>query len=100
MVKFALDGIVSFSIKPLRLSILLGFTSSFLSLGGILYALVMWAIGEPVVGWTLMFIAIMFFSGVQLISLGVIGEYTGRTYEATKNRPLYIIDEMKGFSEK
>lgn len=100
MVKFAVDGILSFSIKPLRLSTLLGFTSSFLSLGGILYALVMWAIGAPVVGWTLMFIAIMFFSGVQLISLGVIGEYIGRTYAATKNRPLYIIDEMRGFSEK
>lgn len=100
MVKFAVDGILSFSIKPLRLSTLLGFTSSFLSLGGILYALVMWAIGAPVVGWTLMFIAIMFFSGVQLISLGVIGEYIGRTYAASKNRPLYIIDEMKGFSEK
>ena len=100
MVKFAIDGILSFSIKPLRLSALLGFTSSFLSLGGILYALVMWAIGTRVVGWTLMFIAIMFFSGVQLISLGVIGEYIGRTYAATKNRPLYIIDEMRGFGEK
>ncbi len=100
MVKFGIDGILSFSIKPLRLSTLIGFASSLLSLGGILYALVMWSIGAPVVGWTLMFIAIMFFSGVQLISLGVIGEYIGRSYAETKNRPLYIIDKMRGFNEE
>jgi len=100
MVKLAVDGILSFSIKPLRLSMMLGFASSLLSLGGILYALIMWIIGTPVVGWTLMFIAIMFFSSVQLISLGVIGEYIGRSYAAIKNRPLYIIDKKKGFDEQ
>jgi dolichol-phosphate mannosyltransferase len=97
MAKFATDGILSFSIKPLRLSTLLGFISSLLSFVGVIYALIMWIIGSPVLGWTLMFIAIMFFSGVQLISLGVIGEYVGRSYAESKNRPLYIIDEKKGF---
>jgi len=97
MVKFATDGILSFSIKPLRLSTLLGFVSSLFSFLGVIYALVMWIIGSPVLGWTLMFIAIMFFSGVQLISLGVIGEYVGRSYAESKNRPLYIIDEKRGF---
>ncbi|MDA7834664.1 glycosyltransferase family 2 protein [Methylophilaceae bacterium] len=97
MVKFSIDAILSFSIKPLRIAMLLGFTSSIVSLGGILYAITKWMIGTPVVGWTLMFIAIMFFSGVQLISLGVIGEYIGRSYSETKNRPLYVIDKKEGF---
>jgi len=97
MVKFAVDGILSFSIKPLRLSTLLGFISSLLSFSGIAYAFIMWVTGVPVRGWTLMFIAIMFFSGVQLISLGVIGEYIGRIHAETKNRPLYIINEKNGF---
>jgi polyisoprenyl-phosphate glycosyltransferase len=100
MVRFGIDGILSFSIKPLRLSMLIGFASSLLSLFGILHALVMWSIGTPVVGWTAMFIAILFFGGVQLISLGVIGEYIGRSYAETKNRPLYIIDKMSGFNEE
>jgi dolichol-phosphate mannosyltransferase len=97
MVKFSIDGILSFSIKPLRLAMLLGFASSIISLGGTAYAITQWIIGTPVVGWTLMFIAIMFFSGVQLISLGVIGEYIGRTYSESKNRPLYIIEKKEGF---
>ncbi len=99
MVKFAVDGVLSFSIKPLRLSTLVGFVSSLLSFSGIAYAFIMWFAGTPVRGWTLMFIAIMFFGGVQLISLGVIGEYIGRTYAETKNRPLYIISEKNGFDE-
>ena len=97
MVKFATDGILSFSIKPLRLSTLLGLVSSLLSFIGIIYALIMWVVGSPVLGWTLMFIAIMFFSGVQLISLGVIGEYMGRSYAESKGRPLYIIEDIRGF---
>ena len=97
MTKLAMDGILSFSIKPLRLATLLGITSSFISLIGIFYALIMWFYGTPVVGWTLMFIAIMFFSGVQLISLGLIGEYMGRSYAESKGRPLYIIEDMQGF---
>jgi dolichol-phosphate mannosyltransferase len=97
MVKFAIDGILSFSIKPLRLSTLLGFVSSLFAFLGIIYALIMWFIGMPILGWTLMFIAIMFFGGVQLISLGIIGEYVGRSYAESKRRPLYVIGEKSGF---
>lgn len=97
MVQLSTDAIFSFSIKPLRLSMLIGFFSSILSFVGILYAITMWFIGAPLVGWTLMFIAIMFFGGIQLIGLGFLGEYIGRSYKEIKNRPLYIISKKKGF---
>ena len=96
MVKFAVDGILSFSIKPLRLSTLFGFVSSLLAFIGMIYALIMWLVGSPVLGWTLMFIAIMFFGGVQLISLGIMGEYIGRSYVESKRRPLYAVREKHG----
>ena len=51
-------------------------------------------IGDPIEGWTLMFIAIMFLGGVQLVSLGIIGEYIGRTYGESKKRPLYVMDDF------
>jgi dolichol-phosphate mannosyltransferase len=100
MVKFAIDGILSFSIKPLRVSTVAGLVSSFFSFLGIIYALIMWMFGTPILGWTLMFIAIMFFGSVQLISLGIIGEYVGRSYAESKNRPLYVIGEKSGFKSK
>lgn len=97
MVRFAVDGILSFSIKPLRLSILLGLISSLFAFVGIVYAIIMWLTGAPVLGWTLMFIAILFFGGVQLIGLGIIGEYVGRSYYESKRRPLYIVRNKSGF---
>lgn len=93
MVGFATDGILSFSIKPLRIATFVGFISSFVAFIAILYAFIMRFIGDPITGWTLMFIAIMFLGGVQLISLGIIGEYIGRIYGETKKRPLYIIEK-------
>ena len=97
MVKFSIDAIFSFSVKPLRLSMLMGFISAILSFAGVVYAIIMWFVGTPLVGWTLMFIAIMFFGGIQLIGLGFLGEYIGRSYKEIKNRPLYIISKKKGF---
>ena len=92
MLGFATDGILSFSIKPLRIATIVGFISSFIAFIAIIYAFIMRFIGDPVTGWTLMFIAIMFLGGVQLISLGIIGEYIGRIYGETKKRPLYIME--------
>jgi polyisoprenyl-phosphate glycosyltransferase len=98
MVRFATDGILSFSQTPLRIAIWMGFTVSALSLLGIAYAVMMRLLTSIwVPGWTLLFIAVLFLGGVQLISLGIIGEYVGRIYGETKRRPLYIAQERLGF---
>ena len=94
MIKFALDGILSFSIKPLRLAANLGFIVSFLSVFLILYALYKRIFtADYVPGWTLLITVIVFLGGVQLLCLGIIGEYVGRIYGESKRRPLYILDE-------
>jgi polyisoprenyl-phosphate glycosyltransferase len=100
MVRFALDGILSFSVRPLRLSTYLGFLSAGLALAAILYALGMRLFTDNwVTGWTALIIAILFFGGMQLISLGIVGEYVGRLYGEAKRRPLYLIRERLGFGE-
>src|SRR5215217_3433577 len=97
MVRFAFDGIVSFSVKPLRLSTLMGFVSAGLALFAILYALAMRLFTQRwVTGWTALIIAILFLGGAQLISLGIIGEYVGRLYGEAKRRPLYLVRETLG----
>lgn len=98
MVRFALDGIISFSVKPLRLSTFLGFLSAGLALVAIIYALGMRLFTQSwVTGWTALIIAILFLGGIQLISLGIIGEYVGRLYGEAKRRPLYLVRETLGF---
>jgi polyisoprenyl-phosphate glycosyltransferase len=98
MAAFATDGILSFSIKPLRLATTMGFLTSGLAILGILYALVLrlWT-SYWVSGWTLLIISVLFLGGVQLICLGIIGEYVGRIYSESKRRPLYVIGEALGF---
>jgi len=97
MVRFAFDGIVSFSVKPLRLSTLMGFICAGLALLAILYALAMRLFTQRwVTGWTALIIAILFLGGAQLISLGIIGEYVGRLYGEAKHRPLYLVRETLG----
>lgn len=98
MVRLATDGILSFSVIPLRLATYLGFAASALALAGIVYALVLRLVTEVwVTGWTLLFIAMLFLGGVQLLVLGVIGEYLGRAYGELKRRPLYFVKEELGF---
>jgi polyisoprenyl-phosphate glycosyltransferase len=97
MVRFAFDGIVSFSVKPLRLSTLIGFVSAGLALLAIVYALALRLFTQRwVTGWTALIIAILFLGGAQLISLGIIGEYVGRLYGEAKRRPLYLVRETLG----
>ena len=94
MLRFAIDGILSFSIKPLRLSTLLGFTSAGLAVLVMLYALVLRLFTHGwVAGWTALIVTVLFLGGAQLISLGIIGEYVGRLYGEAKRRPLYLVRE-------
>jgi glycosyltransferase involved in cell wall biosynthesis len=99
MLAFALDGITSFSIAPIRLVTLLGFLAVILSAlaGG--YALIQEALGHTESGWTSLIISIWFVGGLQLMGIGIIGEYIGKIYREVKRRPRYAI-EVDGFSSR
>ncbi len=98
MLKFAIDGITAFSFLPLQLATYFGFLIS-----GFSFIYIVWAVlqklftDRTVIGWTSVIVAILFIGGVQLITLGVIGEYIGRIYEEVKHRPLYLVAETVGF---
>jgi len=94
MITFALDAITGFSTVPLRASIYLALL--FVGLAGLLviYVLFSWVYLGVVAGWTSMFLGMLIFASVQLFSLGIIGEYLGRVYMQTKQRPLFIIREI------
>lgn len=93
MLNFAWDGITSFSVKPLRIIATLGFVILFISFLIMLYTLIQKAIGNTVDGWAFLNISIWFIGGLQMLSLGIIGEYVGKMYNETKARPRYIISE-------
>lgn len=92
MLAFAIDGITSFSVKPLRLITTVGLVIFVVSMLMLLYTLVRWAAGHTVTGWTSTLASIWMIGGIQLLSLGVIGEYVGKIYNETKRRPRFIID--------
>jgi polyisoprenyl-phosphate glycosyltransferase len=102
MMKFATDGIVSFSILPLRFATWIGFLASGLSVLGIFVVLLERYFGVLglVKGWSSTVIAVLFIGGVQLVCLGIIGEYVGRIYGESKRRPLYVVRERIGFDAK
>ena len=85
MLAFAIDGITSFSVKPIRLISVLGFSIFFISLIALIYSLVVKFLGKTEVGWTSIVISIWMLGGIQLLSLGVIGEYIGKIYNGIKN---------------
>ena len=93
MLNFAFDGITSLSVKPIRLITGLGFFISLASFIGIIWVLLTKLLGATVSGWASMLCAIFFMGGVQLLCLGVIGEYIGKIYNETKQRPRFIISE-------
>ena len=93
MLALAFDGITSLSVKPIRLITSLGVLISFASFLLILYALIAWISGRAVAGWASTLIAVALIGGIQLISLGVIGEYVGKIFLETKRRPRYIVSE-------
>ncbi len=92
MIAFALEGITSLSIKPIRLITVLGLLIFLVSIGMLVYFLVRWLIGATVVGWASVICSVWAIGGLIMLSLGVIGEYIGKTYLETKERPKYIID--------
>jgi dolichol-phosphate mannosyltransferase len=95
MLSFAFDGITSFSSQPLRIASQLGFFFSSLSLV-VMFFLVYYALsGGPglVQGWTSLIVSVLFLGGVQLIAIGLLGEYIGRIYEEVKQRPLYVVKD-------
>jgi dolichol-phosphate mannosyltransferase len=94
MFRFALDAITAFSVKPLMLASLGGVASALLALALGAYSIIAYIRGSTVVGWTSLMTVITFLSSVQLLVLGVIGEYLGRMYEQVKGRPLFIIDQV------
>ena len=94
MLRFAMDGITSFSDKPLQFVTKLGFTISFVSFVIILYAIYShYILDRTITGWTSLIISSMFIGGVQLISIGIIGEYISRINKNVLKRPLYIIEQ-------
>ncbi len=93
MLTLAIDGITSLSIKPIRIITGIGILVAFVSFIGVLYSIVTFFAGKTVPGWASMTCTLCFVSGIQLISLGIIGEYVGKTYMETKQRPRYIISD-------
>lgn len=92
MLSFALDGITSFSVKPLKLISNLGILISVLSIFGLLYALISYFTGNAVAGWTATICSIWLLGGLQMLSLGVVGGYVGKIYNESKQRPRYRIE--------
>ena len=94
MLSFAFDGITSFSVKPLRLILFLGAVIFALSLVMLLWTLIRWIAGATVSGWASLMCSIWMIGGIQLLALGVIGEYIGKVYSETKARPRFIIERV------
>ena len=94
MLSFAFDGITSFSVKPLRLILFLGAVIFALSLIMLLWTLVKWIAGATVSGWASLMCSIWMIGGIQLLALGVIGEYMGKVYSEAKARPRFIIERV------
>jgi dolichol-phosphate mannosyltransferase len=102
MLPFALDAITSFSYFPLQLATILGFIIAAISVVAILAVVIVRLLGpsEPLLGQATTLVAVLFLGSVQLISLGIIGEYLGRIYDEVKGRPLYLIQDSWGLEDK
>lgn len=94
MLAFAFDGITSFSVKPISIITNFGFLVSFISFFALLWCLICKFTGQTVAGWTSILASVWFLGGLQLLSLGIIGEYIGKIYNEVKHRPRYIIEDV------
>ena len=93
MLAFAIDGITSFSVRPLRLISIVGLSFMLVALGVIVYGLAAWLCGRTIQGWTSLLVSLWFIGGAILVALGVIGEYVGKIYAEVKRRPRYFIED-------
>ena len=93
MINFAIDGITSFSVKPLRIIVTLGFVFILISIIAIVYGLISYIDGNAVEGWTSLIVSIWFIGGCILVGLGIVGEYIGKIYTEVKHRPLFTKEE-------
>lgn len=93
MLSFAFDGITSFSIKPIKFITMIGAISVLISLLGLIYTLISYMSYNTIRGWTSLILSIWFLGGLQLMSIGIVGEYIGKIYMETKHRPKYFIEE-------
>lgn len=94
MLSFAIEGITSFSIKPIRMITVLGMFIFSISIILLIYFFVTWLVGHTVAGWTTIVLSVWGIGGLQLLALGVIGEYIGKTYLEVKRRPRYTIESI------
>ena len=94
MLTFAMEGITSLSVKPIRMITGLGFLVFFISIAMLIYSIVRWAMGETILGWASLICSVWAIGGLILLSLGVIGEYIGKIYLETKERPRFLLREV------
>lgn len=94
MITFALEGITSLSIKPIRMVTMLGILVSLSSLIPLMYSVLQWVRGNAVEGWTTIIVSIWVIGGIQILCIGIVGEYIGKIYLETKQRPKFIIDQF------
>jgi dolichol-phosphate mannosyltransferase len=94
MLTFAFDGITSFSTLPLKFATWTGYITAVFAVLYLVYVLVAKVLGQTVQGWTTIMVAMLFLGSVQLICLGILGEYLGRVFNEVKPRPMYVIDEV------
>lgn len=100
MFRFAADGITSFSAKPLRISFFAGLIISLIGLLYSIYAVIEYFMGKTIPGWTSILVSILIIGGMQLISIGIIGEYLARVFNEAKNRPMYLVKEYASKEKK
>lgn len=100
MISFALEGITSFSVKPIRMVFSMGVLVFSISLLMLIYSLTQWMLGNTVLGWTTTVASIWAIGGIQILCIGIVGEYIGKIYLETKSRPKFIIEEYMNNSSE
>lgn len=94
MISFAIEGITSLSVRPIRYIALLGLVTFLISMGMLIYTIISWWVGKAIAGWASVMCSVWAIGGLILLALGIIGEYIGKVYLETKSRPRYLIQEI------